>query len=242
MMYSELLARIVLSSSIGQVVFHLLSPILFYLCGCLSFCSLRVGSHPRQMRPHVDPPSALLSPRFHGHIRCTWHIHCTFLLVECDRLSIRHPFLGPSFSLSGLCLGYPVFVCIHPCSSRQSSFNNCSDSFSAFVTAWFDRSSMRCQRSICCLRSSYVVMALVLARCDRTSMRHLLLIYGFHRALFLSFTRSVSATLSLCVFILDFPVNVLSMIGLIRSLLSTLWGLVALPCDASAAQPGQHPV
>ena len=66
----ELLARIVLSSSICQVALHLLSPILFCQCGCLSFCSLRVISLPRQMRPHVDPSCACLNwssfPLFHS--------------------------------------------------------------------------------------------------------------------------------------------------------------------------------
>ena len=38
-----------------QVVLHLLSPILFYPCRCLSFCARRVVSRLRQMRPHVDP-------------------------------------------------------------------------------------------------------------------------------------------------------------------------------------------
>ena len=45
-------------SSICQVVLHLLSPTLFCQCGHLSFCSLRVVSRPRQIRLHVDPPSA----------------------------------------------------------------------------------------------------------------------------------------------------------------------------------------
>ena len=62
------------------------------------------------------------------------------------------------------------------------------------------------------------------------------------RSLFLSFTRSVSAILSLYAFILAFPVKVLSMIVLIRSPHSSLCGFVVLPCDASAAQPGQPPV
>ena len=57
-MYLELHARIVRSSSICQVVLHLLSPILFCQCGHLSFCSLRIVSRPRQIRLHVDPPSA----------------------------------------------------------------------------------------------------------------------------------------------------------------------------------------
>ena len=62
------------------------------------------------------------------------------------------------------------------------------------------------------------------------------------RALFLHFTRAVSATLSLRAFILALPVKVLSIISLIRSRHSLLCGFVALPCDASAAQPGQPPV
>ena len=49
-----------------------------------------------------------------------------------------------------------------------------------------------------------------------------------------------SATLSLHAFILAFSVKVLSIIFLIRSRQSLLCGfLIALPCDASAAQPGQ---
>ena len=54
-MYLELLARIVRSSSICQVVFHLLYPILFCQCGHLSFCPLRVVSRPLHMRSNVDP-------------------------------------------------------------------------------------------------------------------------------------------------------------------------------------------
>ena len=62
------------------------------------------------------------------------------------------------------------------------------------------------------------------------------------RALFLSFTRSVSSILSLYAFILAFPVKVLSMIVLIRSQHSSFCGFVPLPCDASAAEPGKPPV
>ena len=62
------------------------------------------------------------------------------------------------------------------------------------------------------------------------------------RAPFLSFTRAVSAILSLYVFILGFTVNVLSMVFLIRSRHSSFCGFVAFPCDASAAEPGQLPV
>ena len=56
-MYLELLAQIVLSSSIYQVRLNLLSRILFCQCGHLSFCSIRVVGLPRQMRTHVDPSS-----------------------------------------------------------------------------------------------------------------------------------------------------------------------------------------
>ena len=80
--------------------------------------------------------------------------------------------------------------------------------------------------------SVLVVLSLVLARCDRRSIRHLLLcrdplahtLHLFQLELFfLSFTRSVSATLSLYAFILALPVMVLSMIdpqvGSVESLL-----------------------
>ena len=61
------------------------------------------------------------------------------------------------------------------------------------------------------------------------------------RGMFLSYARSVSATLSLCALILSFPVKVLSIIVLIRSRHWLLCGFVALPCDASAAQPSKRP-
>ena len=91
---------------------------------------------------------------------------------------------------------------------------------------------------------------LVLATCDRMSIRHLLLVPGFHKHISctsfqsssFSFTRSVSATLSSYAFILAFPVKVLSIFVLVRSQHSLLCGFVALPCDASAAQPGRPPV
>ena len=126
-MCSELLARIVLSSSICQVVLLLLSPILFCQCGHLSFCSLRVVSLPRQMRPHVDPTPAPPS-------RVPW-AHPLHLAQLGLVSSLFHP----------LCLGDRVFVCTHPCFSRQGSLNDRSDSFSTFVVVWFDRSSIRCQ-------------------------------------------------------------------------------------------------
>ena len=81
----------------------------------------------------------------------------------------------------------------------------------------------------------------------RMSIRHLLLVRGFHRHIprstradFLSFSRSVSAILSLYAFILAFPVKVLSMFVLILSWHSSLCGFVAFPCDASAANPGRR--
>ena len=45
-----------------------------------------------------------------------------------------------------LCLGDSVFVCIHPCLTRQGSLDTRCDSFSAFIAVWFCRSSVRCQR------------------------------------------------------------------------------------------------
>ena len=74
-MYLELTARIVLSSSIRQVVLHLLSPVLFCPCGYLSFNSLRVVFLPHQMRPHVDPPSA-------RHSRVSWAHPLHFAQLE----------------------------------------------------------------------------------------------------------------------------------------------------------------
>ena len=130
-MYLELPARIVRSSSWCQVVLHLLSPILSFLCGSISFCFRRVVSRPRQLRPHVQPPPT--------HSRVPW---------------------------------------AHPLHSLHT------------------------------------------------------------RALFLSFTRSVLAILSLYVFILDLPVKILSIIVLIRSRHSLLCGVVAHSCNVSAAQPG----
>ena len=62
------------------------------------------------------------------------------------------------------------------------------------------------------------------------------------RALFLSFTRSVSANLSLCASILALSVKVLSINARIRSRLSLLCVFVASPRDASAAQPRHSPV
>ena len=115
-----------------QVALHVLSPTLSYQCGCLSLCSRRVVSRPRQMRPHVDPASA---PRSTG--------------------------TSPA-----------------PLSTR---------------------------------------------------------------ALFLSFTRLCLSD-SMYAFILALPVKVLSIIGLIRSRHSLLCGLIALPCHASAGQPGQPQV
>ena len=71
----------------------------------------------------------LLVPGFHKHISC--------ISLNSNSFPLFH----------SLCLGEPVFIRIHPCFSRQSSFNNRSNSFSTFVVMCFDGSSMRCQ---CC--------------------------------------------------------------------------------------------
>ena len=64
------------------------------------------------MRHHVEPPPALISsiPRFHRHIRC----------ISLNSSSSAH--------FDSLCLSDSVFVRIHPCSSRQGSLNDRSDS------------------------------------------------------------------------------------------------------------------
>ena len=92
-------------------------------------------------------------------------------------------------------------------------------------------------------------------RCVRMSNRHMPIISvpGFHRHISCTSLYSSSFPLfhSLClsdsVFVRIHPCfsrqgKVLSMILLIRSRHSSLCGFVALPCDASAAQPGQPPV
>ena len=61
------------------------------------------------------------------------------------------------------------------------------------------------------------------------------------RALLFSFTRSVSAILSLHVSIVASPVKVFSSIVLVRSRNSSWRGFVAFPCDVSNAYPGQPP-
>ena len=106
--------------------------------------------------------------------------------------------------------------------------------------------------------SSLFVLVLcdVSARCVRMSNRHLLIIsvpgskgtspapFSI-RALFLSFTQSVSAILSLYVSILACPVKVLSIIVPARFRDVSYVVFVAFPCDASNAYPGlrelQHP-
>ena len=88
--------------------------------------------------------------------------------VRCDRMSIRHSahHLPGSTGASCTILFWPKAVdppsvsralffsfapsrrfclCIHPGSSRQRSFNNCSDSFSTFIIVRFDRPSLPCQ-------------------------------------------------------------------------------------------------
>ena len=70
---------------------------------------------------------------------------------------------------------------------------------------------------------------------SRVPLAHLLHLAQLKLFSSLSFTRSVSATLSLYAFILAYPAQSLSMIVLILSRHSLLCGLIALPCDASAA-------
>ena len=67
-----------------------------------------------------------------------------FVLATCDCMSIRNVLLTPGFHghalhlfQQSLCLGDSVFVCIHPCRSRQGSLNNRYDAFSTFVVVWF---------------------------------------------------------------------------------------------------------
>ena len=120
-MYSELLARIVLSSSICEVVLQLLSPTLFCQCGYISFCSLRVLSLLRMLIRH------LLIPR----VPQAYTLH----LVQLS-----------FFSSLSLAVSRRVCLCTHssfPFPSRPSHCDH-SDSFSTFVVAWFSRSSMRC--------------------------------------------------------------------------------------------------
>ena len=121
-MYSELLARVSLSSSTCEVVLNLLSLILSYQYGYLSLCSLRVGfpwCH-RQMRPHVESPPA-------HHLRS---------LAPLARPCTSHNSSSLSFFHS-LCLSDSVSARTPPCLSRQGSLNECSDSFSAFVIMRF---------------------------------------------------------------------------------------------------------
>ena len=78
-------------------------------------------------------------PGFHRHIPCTSLNSSSFPLFH------------------SLCLSDSVFVCIHPCFSRQGSLNDRSDSLSAFVIMWLCRSSMRCKRSTAWTTSSVSV-------------------------------------------------------------------------------------
>ena len=63
-----------------------------------------------------------------------------------------------------------------------------------------------------------------------------------HQRLFFSHSLTLSQRLFLCMHPFSLPVKVLTIIARIRSRHSLLCGFVALPCDASAAQPGQPPV
>ena len=69
-LYLELVARIVMSSSMFWLFFICCLRSLFYPCRCLSFCARRVVSRLRQVRPHVDP-HLLLCPGCERHIPCT---------------------------------------------------------------------------------------------------------------------------------------------------------------------------
>ena len=112
----------------------------------LSLCYRRVVCPPRQMRPHVDPPSA---SRFPASFR-----------TSPAPLSARAPFLSVTHTLSRrLC----VCVCIHPCLTRQSSFDNRSASFSTFVVVRFCCFSVSCQRCTTWTTSS-VTMSLDVSR------------------------------------------------------------------------------
>ena len=130
---SELLAQIALSSSTCQVVLQLLPLVLFYQCGCLSFCPLRAG----WVFPGVTAKCVRMSnrhlliisvPGFHKHISCTSLNSSSFPLFD------------------SLCLSDSVFGRLHPCVSRQDSLNDRSDSLSAFIAMWLCRFSMRCKR------------------------------------------------------------------------------------------------
>ena len=69
--------------------------------------------------------------------------------------STRALFLSLTRSVSAI---LSLYACIRPCLSRQSSLNDRSDSLSAFVVMWFDRSSMRCKRSTTRTTSSVSVI------------------------------------------------------------------------------------
>ena len=117
-MYLEFLARIVLSSSNCQVVLHVAvsDPLL------PTWMSLILSS---------SCWFSLMSPPDASACRT----------ATCSSAQTRALVLSLTRSFSAT-----VFVCIHPCLSRQGSLNNRSDSFCTFVVDWFDRSSMRSQR------------------------------------------------------------------------------------------------
>ena len=110
--------------------------------------------------------------------------------------------------------------------------------------------SMWCLRScanVDVTHSVLVVLSLVLA-CDHMSIRFQLSTpkvpsahhcTSFYSSFFFLFFLSVSATLFVYDFIPALPIKVISIIVLKRSRHSLLCRFVALPCDASAAQPWQ---
>ena len=138
-------------------------------------------------------------------------------------------------ALGASCSNGTVFLNLSGCSSLAASNPLLPTwmSLIPFSSCWFSVVSLpdasACRTAIC--SSSLFLGSTSTSPAPRST-----------RALFFSFTRSVSAILFLYVFILAFPAKVLSMIVLIRSWHSSSWGFVALPCDASAAQPGQLPV
>ena len=127
-MYLEHPARIVRSSSICHVVHHLLSPILSFQCGSISYCFRRVVSRPCQMRPHVQPP-----PTPYSRVPCAHPLHslptrALFPAITRSVLAI------PSLCVFILALPVKVLSILVPIRYLHSPL------------CGFDRSSIRCQR------------------------------------------------------------------------------------------------
>ena len=126
------------ASCSNRTVFLNLSGFLFICClpssfanvDIISFCSFRVVFLLRQMRPHVDPPSAPHSP-VPPAPRSTRALSLSFTRSVSATLSL-HAFI----------LALPVKV---PSTMVLISF-------STFVVVWFYRYSMRCQ--LCTTRTT----------------------------------------------------------------------------------------